>query len=46
MRALPGQILQERPLHYVLRNRDGQTLEFIEVTRHQRSRSARPLFPK
>jgi hypothetical protein len=39
MRALPGQILQERPLHYVLRNRSGQTLEFIEVSRKRRSRS-------
>ncbi|WP_216634747.1 glyoxalase-like domain protein [Gloeomargarita lithophora] len=33
MRALPTKILQERPLRYLLRGSEGQTLEFVEVAR-------------
>ncbi|WP_448379956.1 VOC family protein [Gloeomargarita sp.] len=36
MRALPGEILQEHPLRYWLRGRDGHTLELVEVVRKQR----------
>ncbi|MCS7291701.1 MAG: hypothetical protein RMI89_01820 [Gloeomargarita sp. SKYBB_i_bin120] len=46
MAALPWKILQEKPLHYLLRSQDGQTVECQEIVRERpRSQTRQRLLP-